>query len=798
MLQKYTIDLNNKLLFTLNCIFAQLTKKQMKLKLITFFLLLPFFVFSQFEKQKEYKIEKTNNPPIIDGKLNDIAWRNLGIAKDFVQLTPNNGAKERRGQETKVQICYDDNAIYFGVMMFDNAPDSILKELSKRDGGDKNCDWFGIWIDPFNNNQSQLNFSVSAAGVQSDAKYTTTSIDQKWDAVWKSAVKITNNGWIAEFAIPFSALRFPTDNKDWSLNMARGIRRYREDYTWNFIDISFDNYGIQTGLLKGVNDIKSPLRLSFMPYVAAYADMYDGESAFPYNYGMDLKYGINKSFTLDMTLIPDFGQVAADDKVLNLSPFEIKYEEKRQFFTEGTEMFSKGEEMFYTRRVQDDLLNATKISGRTKNGLGIGLLNALTNKTEENPLSNYNVMIFDQAFGNNSSISLMNTHMVQKGSGKDANVTGLMTDINNKANTHSYGGDFKMSQEFEGENITRGYGGQINLNKTSGKYKYSLSSMFRDDKYNPNDMGFLMRNNRIENELSLSYNQFKPSKRFISSSFSLNTSYKTLFTNREYTNIDFGWHGSLLLKNYLMLGIYGYANPFEKVDYYEARTINYGMNADVENPFRKSQGFGGRAFLSSDYRKVFAVDFGIGGDLYPLFDGYSFGWRISPQYRLNDKIFFKYVLSVKDRYNDAGYATTDSLDNPIFAIRNTYMITNVFTASYIVNNKMDLSVKLRYHLDQVENLEFKNLGNDGYLQASNYVGQEDINYTTWTSDIAFNWWFAPGSQMSLVWKNAIENEDNILINHWTENVEESFNLLQQNSFSLKMVYYLDYLYLRKK
>ena len=427
--------------------------------------MLPFFVFSQFEKQKEYKIEKTNNPPIIDGKLNDIAWRNLGIAKDFVQLTPNNGAKERRGQETKVQICYDDNAIYFGVMMFDNAPDSILKELSKRDGGDKNCDWFGIWIDPFNNNQSQLNFSVSAAGVQSDAKYTTTSIDQKWDAVWKSAVKITNNGWIAEFAIPFSALRFPTDNKDWSLNMARGIRRYREDYTWNFIDISFDNYGIQTGLLKGVNDIKSPLRLSFMPYVAAYADMYDGESAFPYNYGMDLKYGINKSFTLDMTLIPDFGQVAADDKVLNLSPFEIKYEEKRQFFTEGTEMFSKGEEMFYTRRVQDDLLNATKISGRTKNGLGIGLLNALTNKTEENPLSNYNVMIFDQAFGNNSSISLMNTHMVQKGSGKDANVTGLMTDINNKANTHSYGGDFKMSQEFEGENITRGYGGQINLNQ---------------------------------------------------------------------------------------------------------------------------------------------------------------------------------------------------------------------------------------------------------------------------------------------------------------------------------------------
>ena len=121
-----------------------------------------------------------------------------------------------------------------------------------------------------------------------------------------------------------------------------------------------------------------------------------------------------------MTLIPDFGQVAADAMVLNLSPFEIKYEEKRQFFNEGTELFNKGRDMFYSRRIQDDLINASKITGRTKNGLGVAVLNAVTNKTNEDPLTNYNVMIFDQAFGNSSSVSLMNTHMVQKGIGKDA------------------------------------------------------------------------------------------------------------------------------------------------------------------------------------------------------------------------------------------------------------------------------------------------------------------------------------------------------------------------------------------
>ena len=125
------------------------------------------------------------------------------------------------------------------------------------------------------------------------------------------------------------------------------------------------------------------------------------------------------------------------------------------------------------------------------------------------------------------------------------------------------------------------------------------------------------------------------------------------------------------------------------------------------------------------------------------------------------------------------------------------MITNVLNLNYILNNKIDLTVKLRYHLDQVKNLEFKVLGDDGYLYDSQYIGEHDINYTTWTSDIAFSWWFAPGSQMSLVWKNGIDNESNSLTNHWIDNLEESYNLAQQNSISLKVIYYLDYLYLRK-
>ena len=129
------------------------------------------------------------------------------------------------------------------------------------------------------------------------------------------------------------------------------------------------------------------------------------------------------------------------------------------------------------------------------------------------------------------------------------------------------------------------------------------------------------------------------------------------------------------------------------------------------------------------------------------------------------------------------------------------MITNVFKGNYIINNKLDLSFKLRYHIDQVQNLNFQALNNNGYLEPTTIeniaVSRYNINYTTWTSDIALNWRFAAGSQLSLVWKNAIDNEDNILINHLVDNLEESFNLAQQNSISLKVIYYLDYLYLTK-
>ena len=763
---------------------------------ITLFLiiLLPLISSGQFNQKKTYNIKKIDKTLKIDGRLNDDVWQDLTKATGFTQISPRNGEKERANQKTEVKICYDDKNIYFGVRMYDNSPDSILKELSLRDEENKNFDMFSIFINPFNDGQMEYNFAITAAGVQVDRKFSESGIDKTWDAVWQSSININNEGWIAEIAIPFSQIRFPDNNSSWAINMARQIRRYREDYSWNPINVKYKDFALQAGLLDGIKNINSPIRLSLMPYASFYAERYQNKTQFPYNYGLDLKYGITESFTLDMTLIPDFGQVDSDAMVLNLSPFEIKYDEKRQFFNEGTELFNKGNDMYYSRRIQDDMINASKVTGRTKNGLAIASLNAITNKTENEPLTNYNITIVDQTFGNSSSISIMNTHMVQQGKFKDANVTGLFARVNNESNTRTYNGKLKMSQEFEGENIKKGYSGELSIGKNNGKYQYSLYTGFKDENYNPNDIGFLSSNNEINQTLSLSYHQFKENKNLIKSEVFLNTNRKTLFTDQKFVDLEIELESKFTLKNYTTIFASLDINPFEKIDYYESRSNN------LLRPVNRSKSIRTRSWISTDYRKKIAIDFSFGYSNSPLYNGYGYHWRVSPRYRFNDKISVKYVLSTRNKFNDIGFVTHDSVSlnniNYIFAIRNTNMITNVFTANYIYNNKIDLSVKLRYHLDQVKSKSFKKLDNNGYLIESQYFGIHDINYTTWTSDIAFNWRFAPGSQLSLVWKDAIDNEVNYLTYHLIENLENSFNLNKQSSISLKIIYYLDYLYLQ--
>src|SRR5688500_6959686 len=294
--------------------------------------------------------------------------------------------------------------------------------------------------------------------------------------------------------IPYSAIRFcKKEVQTWGLNITRRRRKSEQQYTWNPIDPNKRGFLTQEGMWTGITNIKTPVLLQFSPYFSVYANHYPTNQPDQKNLtgqvngGLDVKYGINQAFTLDVTLIPDFGQVQSDNQVLNLSPFEVRFNENRSFFMEGTELFSKGN-MFYSRRIggrplhlndfynqmtpderivknpsESKLINASKISGRNRHGLGIGVLNAITKpqhaliedittkserRVETDPLTNYNIIVLDQTLKNNSSVTLVNTNVWRSGKDYDANVTAGLFDFNDKKNMWNFGGKVAASNQF--------------------------------------------------------------------------------------------------------------------------------------------------------------------------------------------------------------------------------------------------------------------------------------------------------------------------------------------------------------
>ncbi|NQX91552.1 MAG: carbohydrate binding family 9 domain-containing protein [Flavobacteriales bacterium] len=406
--------------------------------------------------KKELSAQRINETLVIDGILEESFWAEAQGASGFIQNRPNPGTEAT--EKSVVKILYDDEFLYVGAEMYDSNPDSILHQLSARDNLE-NSDMFGLWISSFKDGINAFEFMVTPDGVQLDALVSTNGEDFNWNAVWQCNTRIHSTGWTAEFKIPYSAFRFAeAEEQVWDVNFFRTIRRRREQSFWQFVDPAAPGFIQQSGTLNNIKDIEPPIRLFFYPYASGYYETSKNDEGVrqegtQFNGGMDIKYGINESFTLDMTLIPDFGQVQSDNQVLNLSPFEVRFNENRQFFTEGTELFSKGN-LFYSRRigeapinasdVEDDLkegetvkeipietqlLNASKISGRNKNGLGFGMLNAVVNsayaviedslgntrEVQVAPFTNYNIMVLDQNIRNNGYLSLINTTLREMG-----------------------------------------------------------------------------------------------------------------------------------------------------------------------------------------------------------------------------------------------------------------------------------------------------------------------------------------------------------------------------------------------
>jgi hypothetical protein len=345
----------------------------------------------------------------LDGRLDEAEWLQVAPVTEFVQTEPGDGVPAT--ERTEVYILYDDDALYVGARLYDSG--QVRKRLGRRDTSLQDSDWFYLMLDGHHDHLTAYQFSINPAGVQRDELTSGGRGDSSWDAIWESATAIDDAGWIAELRIPFSQLRFGREPAPtWGVQLSRRINRKQEVVVFSHTPRNERGGVARYGHLVGLEGLKQGRRLEVQPYTMARAEHVAVSSGDPYRdgsdyyggAGVDVKYRVTSSMTLDATMNPDFGQVELDPAVVNLTAFETSFEEKRPFFVEGSNVFSFGPDqgggrrgVFYSRRIgrapqgslpsealysdrpdAATILGAGKLTGRTAGGLSIGLLGAVT------------------------------------------------------------------------------------------------------------------------------------------------------------------------------------------------------------------------------------------------------------------------------------------------------------------------------------------------------------------------------------------------------------------------------------
>ncbi|WP_199563254.1 DUF5916 domain-containing protein [Runella aurantiaca] len=824
-------------------------KNSLLLRLLLFCTVFSYPLFGQIIP-KNLPAQRTTLPVVIDGKLTDLAWKDAAKADDYTEFRPVIGRKEEQGNHTETFLMYDNEGIYFSGTCFERSLDSVSKELKGRDGFGMN-DYIGIIFDTYNDKLNGFEYFVTPLGEQWDAKMTSNTNsdnggeDFSWNAVWKSAVVMHDKGWSFEIFLPYSAIRFSKDKvQNWGLNITRRRRKTEQQYTWNAINPNINGFLTQEGFWTGITDIKPPLRLQFSPYFSVYANHFPMNEAGQKNWtnqvsgGLDLKLGLNQAFTLDATLIPDFGQVQSDNQVLNLTPFEVKFNENRTFFTEGTELFNKGN-LFYSRRIggtpihlgkaynalnsnekiaknptESKLLNATKISGRTKNGLGIGILNAITRpqhalientengeirRFETDPTTNYNIVVFDQTLKHNSSVSFVNTSVIRGSSNYNANVSAGLFSFFDKKNTYNLAGSAAISRlnfkDAATPNST-GYSHTLTFAKTSGLFTFNVAQELTDTKFNSNDLGYFTNNNFINHRIYAGYRFTEPKGWYNRLMFNLNSDISYLYSpigniESKYQNARIQLNINAQTKKLIWFGLMLNYRPFEN-DFYEPRQMGhvYSRGQSVTlGGWIESNSAKKYSFTAELFDRMFLNFYDLNGiDLF-----------LGQTYRFNSRFSINYRLGFLPRPRGMGYTTTLPDNSIIFALRKVNTIDNVLNLKYSFTNKMGLTFRARHYASTVNNKEFFALQIDGALTPRAKLSDplnRNVNY--FNVDMVYTWQFAPGSFLNVVWKNATFHGSNVADERYFDNLQNTLQADQNNNLSLKVIYFLDYLQLKKQ
>ena len=795
------------------------------------------------QERKNLEANPVKETPVIDGILSDDVWKDLNPATNFTLMWPEtrHGKKIPEEYETTTYVGYDQNAIYVGAILKHPNPDTMPKEFSQRDEiWNVNAETFFVTFNTYNDDLNFFGFQITSAGTVGDV-YSSGSIESDdflYDTVFDAKTHINSDGWSVEMAIPYSALRFPEKKVQlWGLNFGRKIQSLSETYVWSPVNVNELEYHESNGTLNGIENVSPPVRLFFYPYVQTSVNLRKGEkSRSSYTAGLDLKYGLSSSFTLDASLIPDFGQVAFDDVELNLGPFEQQFSENRAFFTEGATLFEIADEgmgggsFFYSRRIGEEvsvgddmlendeqvydfdstpqLLNTIKVTGTTNKNLSIGFLNAITNKVEveiENlstnqrrrqtiqPLVNYNVLSLSQQLLNDySSISVLNTNKTGNDGLYGNNVAFVADMFDNKR-------DFNFKVKAFGsktpkENSTNGFRTGISLSELKGNFRYNVSWWGVDKHYKQNELGYLNYSDHQSFSSRISYQILKE--------------YGFL---REYRN--YLWFHDTRTFHSSERKLWGlrFGNDFStqnlmvfEADFaYSSRTRDYDKPRTINRYIEEPENFQAKLVVQSNKNKDFSYrvqwnNFAYFNEDYNEKKSQN-RFNISTLYRFSEQFSIGLKSNHLNFKDDVGFLESIN-QNIYFGRRDIRSVENNIDLSYFFDSKKWINLRLRNYWSRAKyDPILFSLNDNGKRTQADYLDFDpDTNFNLWNLDVNFEWWFAPGSNLVLLYRNQLFKSDNASNLDYFGSLNNLFDQTTQHQFSLRINYLIDYNRTRKK
>jgi hypothetical protein len=629
----------------------------------------------------------------LDGILDEEVWELAEPATKFWQIRPQD--RTPATEKTEVRVVQDEQALYFGILAFDSNPDGIVIQDMRRDAPLSNDDYVGLYLDTYHDHRNFYYFSTNAAGTRRDGIVTDArSYNTAWNGIWQAKARITEEGWSAEWRIPFSTLRFGGEQPmTWGLNISRAIRQKQEGIYWAPIARELGRYGSWRGeffgQLVGIETTEANRKWEAEPYLLVGGEkQYRPESSeTKLNVGGDLSYDFTPNLRGDLSIHTDFAQVEADQEVINFTRFPLFFPEKREFFLENAGLFHVGYEeemmMFYSRRIglsqgqEVPILLAGKLSGRA-GPYSLGAMNVQTKATDltlsdgssyYEPSTNYTVIRVKRDLFANSGFGGILTN---KQASRD--------DYNRLAGID---GNFWITPALKGEALlARTFspsGAESDLLGT-GRLLYAQHNIVADFRYyavGPKfvpEMGFVLQNDLRRSSAEVGYTQWINSDKIRNINYSGGFIYSTLYDHSFFARrADLGAH--LLLESNDKFG-YTYFRAHERVyDPFPVGPITIGTG-DYTNQVHNF-------LFQTDASRPFSVlaDLGVmdywGGDRQQLL----LSSNIHPTPNLSVDLIYTY--NTVD-HPEGAFNTTTISNRILYAFT-----TDLFVKSYIQWNNLE-------------------------------------------------------------------------------------------------------------